>query len=223
LNTADARARMVERQIARRGITDPKILDAMRAVPREEFVPPHMREQAYDDRALPIGGGQTISQPYVVALMAEALQLSPGDRVLEVGVGSGYAAAVLGQVASEVFGIERHEALARAAAARLDAPAYANVRVVAGDGTLGWPDEAPFDAILVSAGGPEVPPALLEQLVDGGRLVIPVGEEGAAQDLLKIVREGPGRHREESLGKVQFVPLIGDRGWREEDRPPGTP
>jgi protein-L-isoaspartate(D-aspartate) O-methyltransferase len=154
--------------------------------------------------------------------MAEALQLSPGDRVLEVGVGSGYAAAVLGQVASEVFGIERHEALARAAAERLDAPAYANVRVVAGDGTLGWPDEAPFDAILVSAGGPEVPPALLEQLVDGGRLVIPVGEEGAAQDLLKIVREGPGGYREESLGKVQFVPLIGDRGWREEDRQSGT-
>lgn len=222
MNTFEARARMVERQIARRGIADPKVLDAMRAVPREDFVPAHLRAEAYEDRALPIGGGQTISQPYVVALMAEALQLTPGDRVLEVGVGSGYAAAILGQVASEVFGIERHEELARAAADRLDSPAYANVRVVAGDGTLGWPEKAPFEAILVSAGGPEVPPALLEQLVDGGRLAIPVGEEGAAQNLLKIVREGPGRYREESLGKVQFVPLIGDRGWREEDPPFGT-
>ena len=206
---------MVERQIARRGIADPLVLEAMRTVPREPFVPEHLGAEAYADRALPIDEGQTISQPYVVALMAEALELSPSDRVLEVGVGSGYAAAILGHIAREVVGIERHEALARAARDRLRAQGHANVRVVVGDGTLGWPTEAPFDAILVSAGGPEVPRALLDQLVDGGRLVIPVGEPGAVQDLLKIVREGDGRYREESLGKVQFVPLIGDQGWQD--------
>jgi protein-L-isoaspartate(D-aspartate) O-methyltransferase len=220
--SAEARARMVERQIARRGVADPRVLEAMRTVPREPFVPEHLRVEAYEDRALPIGEGQTISQPYVVALMLEALELSPDDRVLEVGVGSGYAAALLGHLTREVFGIERQEALARAAAARLAAPEYANVHVVAGDGTLGWPEKAPFDGILVSAGGPEVPSALLEQLVDGGRLVMPVGDEGEAQELLKIVREGPGRLREESLGKVQFVPLIWDQGWHEDDGSSGT-
>jgi protein-L-isoaspartate(D-aspartate) O-methyltransferase len=222
MNHAAARNRMVERQIERRGIADPRVLEAMRTVPREHFVPELHRSEAYEDRPLPIGEGQTISQPYVVALMAEALGLEPGGKVLEVGAGSGYAAAVLGQLAGEVFAIERHEALARAAAARMAELGYENVHVVAGDGTLGWPKEAPFDAILVSAGGPEVPKALLDQLAEGGRLVIPVGDGNREQELIKVVREGPGLHREESLGRVQFVPLIGEQGWRDGDPPSGT-
>lgn len=199
---------MVDRQLARRGIRNPAVLDAMRAVPREAFVPEVSRHEAYEDRPLPIGEGQTISQPYVVALMIEALSLDTDDRVLEVGAGSGYAAAVLGRIARDVYAIERHASLARVASERMDQFGYDNVRVTAGDGTLGWPEEAPFDAILVSAGGPEVPGPLLDQLVSGGRLVIPLGEPWQDQELVRLERQAGGAVVRESLGHVRFVPLI---------------
>jgi protein-L-isoaspartate(D-aspartate) O-methyltransferase len=208
----EARARMVEQQIRARGITDPSVLEAMRDVPREAFVPPAQAPYAFEDGPLPIGEGQTISQPFIVALMAEALRLRPTDRALEVGAGSGYAAAVLARLASEVWAIERHAPLARAAEERLAALAIGNVRIVQGDGTLGLPAEAPFDAILVSAGGPRVPEALKAQLAPGGRLVIPVGPEGGPQDLRRVTRVGEG-WTEESLGGVRFVPLIGAQGF----------
>lgn len=199
---------MVDRHIEARGIRDPLVLDAMRTVPRERFVPEEARHEAYADRPLPIGEGQTISQPYVVALMVEALGVRPTDRVLEVGVGSGYASAVLGRIAREVFGVERHASLARVAADRLASLGHANVHVQHADGTLGWPEHAPFDAILVSAGGPRVPEALLEQLAPGGRLVIPVGDPQRDQELLRIERSMEGTLSRESLGRVQFVPLV---------------
>lgn len=204
-----ARARMVERQIAARGIRDPRVLAALQAIPREEFVAPHLVDWAYEDHPLPIPEGQTISQPYVVALMAEALEIGPGDRVLEVGAGSGYAAAVLARLAGEVFAVERHESLAREAAERLARLGFANVRVTAGDGTRGWPEHAPYRGIAVAAGGPEVPPALLDQLALGGRLVIPVGPP-AHQDLVLVERGPDGAFRRESLGEVRFVPLVSD-------------
>ncbi|MEX2472836.1 MAG: protein-L-isoaspartate(D-aspartate) O-methyltransferase [Gemmatimonadota bacterium] len=207
---ATQRARMVDRQLARRGIRNPAVLDAMGTVPREAFVPEVSRHEAYEDRPLPIGEGQTISQPYVVALMIEALSLDADDRVLEVGAGSGYAAAVLGRIAREVYAIERHASLARAASERMGQLGYDNVRVTAGDGTLGWPEEAPFDAILVSAGGPEVPEPLLDQLAPGGRLVIPLGEPWKDQELVRLERQAGGAVARESLGHVRFVPLIGE-------------
>lgn len=207
---ATQRARMVDRQLARRGIRNPAVLDAMGTVPREAFVPEVSRHEAYEDRPLPIGEGQTISQPYVVALMIEALSLDADDRVLEVGAGSGYAAAVLGRIAREVYAIERHASLARAASERMGQLGYDNVRVTAGDGTLGWPEEAPFDAILVSAGGPEVPEPLLDQLTPGGRLVIPLGEPWKDQELVRLERQAGGAVARESLGHVRFVPLIGE-------------
>lgn len=207
---AEARSQMVERQLARRGIQSRAVLDAMGTVPREAFVPEASRHEAYEDFPLPIGEGQTISQPYVVALMIEALSLEANARVLEVGAGSGYAAAVLGQIAQDVYAIERHGALARAASERMHALGYDNVRVKGGDGTLGWPEEAPFDAILVSAGGPEVPAPLLEQLVPGGRLVIPLGDPMQDQELVRLERRAEGAVVRESLGHVRFVPLIGE-------------
>jgi protein-L-isoaspartate(D-aspartate) O-methyltransferase len=207
---AAQRARMVERQLARRGIRSPAVLGAMGAVPREAFVPDTSLDEAYEDRPLPIGEGQTISQPYVVALMIEALSLGPADRVLEVGAGSGYAAAVLGRIAREVFAIERHASLARAASERMRRLGYDNVRVRAGDGTLGWPEEAPFDGILVSAGGPDVPEPLLDQLVPGGRLVIPLGDPRKDQELVRLERRADGTLARESLGHVRFVPLIAE-------------
>lgn len=210
---AEARERMVQHQLVRRGIRDPSVLDAMRTVPRERFVPDDVRAEAYEDRPLPIGEGQTISQPYIVAVMAEALSLEPDDRVLEVGAGSGYAAAVLGHIAREVFAVERHESLARVAAERVAELGYENVHVTAGDGTLGLPDEAPFDAMLVSAGGPDVPPPLLDQLAEGGRIVIPVGDGRGEQELVRMVRNERGAFDRTSLGRVQFVPLIGSEGW----------
>src|SRR3979411_1291260 len=171
------RNRMVDVQIARRGVRDRDVLDAMRRVPREAFVESGFEEFAYEDAPLPIGEGQTISQPYIVALMIEAAELKPGDRVLEVGTGSGYAAAVVSQIAARVYAIERHAELVDAAKRRLEKLGYTNVELRVGDGTRGWPEAAPFDAILVAAGGPEVPAALKEQLALGGRLVIPVGED----------------------------------------------
>jgi protein-L-isoaspartate(D-aspartate) O-methyltransferase len=210
------RERMVREQIAARGVRDRAVLDAMRSVPREAFLPPKLAEFAYADTPLPIERGQTISQPYIVAVMAEALRLTPADRVLEIGTGSGYAAAVLGRIAREVYTIERHEELASLAARRLEALGYRNVHVRHGDGTLGWPEHAPFDAIVVAAGGPKVPPALREQLSVGGRLVIPVGEERDLQKLLRVTRLADGTFVEEDLGGVRFVPLIGAEGWAGE-------
>ncbi len=216
LDLSRMRERMVDAQLARRGIRDRYVLKAMRRVPREAFVAPGLEEFAYEDAPLPIAEEQTISQPYVVALMIAAASVRPGDRVLEVGAGSGYAAAVLSQIANAVFAIERHASLALAARQRLRRLGYDNVEVRAGDGTLGWPEAAPFDAILVSAGGPTVPEKLKQQLAIGGRLLIPVGT-AEGQDLLKITRTGEAAFAEEKLGPVMFVPLIGEVGWPEPD------
>ena len=207
------RHEMVDRQIAARGIRDDRLLQAMRSVPREYFVAEEMVEFAHEDSALPIEARQTISQPYIVALMIEALRLEPHDRVLEVGAGSGYAAAVLGQLAEEIFAIERHRSLAEAAQRTLERLGYDNVHVFHGDGTLGWEDEAPFDAILVSAGGAQVPTALKEQLAPGGRMVMPVGEHGQVQELRLFEKGVQGELAERSLGAVRSFPSSG--AWRE--------
>lgn len=206
------RARMVRRQIARRGIVDRRVLDALSSVPREAFVAPHLASSAYDDGPLPIGDGQTISQPYIVAFTTEALQLGPDARVLDVGTGSGYAAAVLSRVAREVYGIERVESLCRSARTRLAELGYTNVHVRCGDGTLGWPEHAPYDGIAVAAVGPRPPPALLEQLAVGGRLVMPIGPDGD-QTLVRLTRTGATSYEQEPLVGVRFVPLIGAQGF----------
>ena len=213
------RESMVDRQIAARGIQDERVLAALRTVPREAFVPEMLQEFTYDDAPLPIEEGQTISQPYIVAVMIEALGLKPQDRVLEVGAGSGYASAVLSRCAAEVFAIEFHAVLANLASERMRELGYRNVRIQQGDGTLGWPAHAPFDAILVSAGGPAVPQSLLQQLRIGGRLVIPVGDEPRTQELLRIVRTGEHEFDRKSLGRVQFVPLVGTEGWSLDGMP----
>jgi protein-L-isoaspartate(D-aspartate) O-methyltransferase len=218
-NQQAEREKMVETQIAARGVRDPAALAAMRSVPREAFVPPELAEFAYQDTPLPIESEQTISQPYIVALMAAALELGPGDRVLEIGTGSGYAAAVLSRMAREVYTVERHEELAGIASRRLRDLGFDNVSVLHSDGTLGWSERAPYDAIVVAAGGPKVPPSLLDQLAVGGRLVIPVGEE-KAQTLVRIRRGLDGQLSEENLGAVRFVPLIGAEGWEVEERAP---
>jgi protein-L-isoaspartate(D-aspartate) O-methyltransferase len=204
--------RMVEHDIVGRGMRDGRVLAAMRAVPRHRFVPAGMSDSAYDDCPLPIGEGQTISQPYIVALMAEALDLTPTDRVLEIGTGSGYAAAVLGQLAAEVWSVERIDVLAERARHVLRELGCLNVHVVVGDGTLGWPAAAPFDAIVVTAGGPRVPEALLAQLTDGGRLVMPVGGSPLAQTLVRVTHTVDA-DVEDHLGGVCFVPLLGEQGW----------
>jgi protein-L-isoaspartate(D-aspartate) O-methyltransferase len=209
------RARMVERQIARRGVSDARVLDAMRQVPREAFVAPGFEEFAYEDSPLPIAEGQTISQPYIVALMIEAAEVKPGDWVLEVGTGSGYAAAVPSRIAAKVYTVERHGALAEAAKRRFARLGYRNIEVRHGDGTLGWPEVAPFDAIIVTAGGPEIPETLRNQLKVDGRLVIPIGVLADEQRLVKVVRDGEHAFHEEDLGAVRFVPLIGEQGWSE--------
>jgi protein-L-isoaspartate(D-aspartate) O-methyltransferase len=214
---ADARRRMIETRIAPGGVRDPAVLAAMGRVPRERFVPDRLAPYAYEDEPLPIGEGQTISQPYIVALMTEALRLAPGDRVLEIGTGSGYAAAVLAEIAAEVYTIERLPSLAEAARRRLAALGYANVHVRCGDGTLGWPEHAPYDAIVATAGGPEVPPALLDQVAIGGRLVIPVGASPWAQRLVRVVRAAAADYGYEDLGGVAFVPLIGAQGWADAE------
>ncbi len=205
---AAARAHMLAHDLRGRGLTDPRVLAAMAAVPRERFVPADAIAGAYADRPLPIAAGQTISQPYIVALMAAALELAPGDRVLDVGTGSGYAAAVFAELvgAASVWSIERHAELADAARATLAAAGYP-VEVRCGDGTRGWPERAPFDAIAVAAAAEEVPAALLDQLAVGGRLVMPVGPPGL-QTLVRLTREGPARLRQDDLGPVTFVPLI---------------
>jgi len=211
------RARMVERQIAQRGISDPRVLAALASVPREAFVSQDLAPFAYDDGPLPIGDGQTISQPYIVAFTAEALQLTAKDRVLDIGTGSGYAAAVLSRLAREVYSVERVDALCRSASERLGELGYDNVQVRCGDGTLGWPEHAPFDAIAVAAVGPRPPPALLEQLVIGGRLVMPIGPDGS-QTLMRLTRTSLSGYSEEPLVDVRFVPLIGEQGFARRPR-----
>ena len=215
-DTEARRLHMVERQVAARGIRDPAVLDAMRAVPREAFVSEELAEFAYQDSPLPILEGQTISQPYMVALMADALELGPDDRVLDVGTGSGYAAAILSRIVSEVYTVERHGSLAESARRRLASLGYDNVRVLHGDGSRGWPEHAPYDAIAVAAGGPEVPRPLLEQLAIGGRLVLPVGPTPRLQELIRVVRRSDDEYARQNLGGVRFVPLIGEAGWKEE-------
>lgn len=213
------RRSMVEHQIRGRGITAPAVVKAMEAVPREALVPPDLAGSAYDDCPLPIGAGQTISQPYVVALMAAALDLGPGERVLEIGTGSGYAAAVLAEIAGQVYTIERHPELADAARRRLAELGFDNIEVRCGDGTLGWPEHAPYQGITVAAGGPELPRPLLEQLAIGGRLVMPLGGP-RMQELVRATRTGPDDFECETFGRVQFVPLIGHAGWSESAAPP---
>lgn len=209
---------MVDRYIRARGVRDDRVLTAISSVPRESFLPSELAEFAYEDRPLPIEAGQTISQPYIVALMIEALQLTGDEDVLEVGTGSGYAAAVLARVARRVFTIERHTELAESARARLAELGFANTLVKCGDGTLGWPEHAPYGAIVVAAGGPDLPRALLDQLAIGGRLVMPVGTS-RAQDLVRVTRTGASEYHREDLGPVVFVPLIGEHGWSESDDP----
>ncbi len=205
---------LVRHSVAARGIVDARVLEAMSSVRREQFVPPESRGLAYYDRPLPIEAGQTISQPFIVALMAEAAAVEPTDRVLEVGAGSGYGAAVLGCLAREVWTIERHPELVALARQHLESEGMTNVHVIEGDGTLGWPDAGPYDAIVVTAGGPRVPVALLAQLAQGGRLVMPVGDERKGQDLVRVTRQGD-KFIEDELGAVRFVPLIGEQGWRQ--------
>jgi protein-L-isoaspartate(D-aspartate) O-methyltransferase len=209
----EARDRMVDAQIAARGIRDPAVLDAMRSVPREQFVPESLRESAYEDGALPIGEGQTISQPYVVAEMTQAARPQPGDRALEIGTGSGYAAAVLATIVAEVFTVERLPGLAESARRRLADLGYHNVHVLHANGTLGWPEHAPYDVVVVTAGGPRVPPALLDQLAVGGRLVMPVGVTPRFQQLVRVIKTGPDSYEHQDLEGVAFVPLIGEQGW----------
>jgi protein-L-isoaspartate(D-aspartate) O-methyltransferase len=206
-----ARRDMVARQIRDRGISSPRVLDALACVPRHLFIPPGRAPEAYADEPLPIGEGQTISQPFMVAAMAEALSLEGHERVLEIGAGSGYQAAVLSLLAREVTAVEVLPGLASSARERLMRLGYTNVRVEEGDGSLGWPPAAPYDAILVTAGAPSVPPPLLAQLVESGRLVIPVGGS-EQQDLLRIVKAG-GETSHERLYACRFVPLVGRHGW----------
>lgn len=212
LSHESRRQRMVSDQLRRRDITDPHVLAAFGTVARELFVPPDLSGQAYDDSPLPIGAGQTISQPYVVAITAQALQLQGHERVLEIGTGSGYAAAILGTLAREVETVERIEDLAYAAAERLALLGFTNVHVHRGDGTLGWPPGAPYEAIAVAAGAPRPPRSLLDQLAVGGRMVLPHGDADH-QRLVRILRRTPERLEEEDLGEVRFVPLLGAEGW----------
>jgi protein-L-isoaspartate(D-aspartate) O-methyltransferase len=200
------RQRMVESQLRKRGITDERVIDAMSRVPRHEFAPERYRDQAYEDHPLPIGEGQTISQPYIVALMLEALAVAPSDRVLEVGTGSGYVTALLAELAVQVFSIERHAALANASRELLARLGYTNVKVIVGDGSHGYRDAAPYDAIIVSAAAPELPPALLAQLAEGGRMIIPVGREDSQQ--LQLIRMRNGLPQTTLRELCRFVPLV---------------
>ena len=205
--------RMVSEHLVARGIRDAAVLRAMREVPREAFLPPEMERFAYEDGPLPIEEGQTISQPYIVAYMIEALELRGEERVLEIGTGSGYAAAVLSRCAAEVFTVERIAPLAQSARQRLETLGYRNVQLLLGDGTMGWKEHAPYHAIVVTAGAPDVPAELQEQLAPGGRLVIPVGSTPHLQNLVRVRRLPQGEFRREELCAVRFVPLIGEQGW----------
>ena len=207
------RSAMVEDHIAARGIRSALVLDAMKTVPREAFVPDHLREIAYRDAPLPIAEEQTISQPYIVALMTEALMLEGGEKVLEIGTGSGYAAAVLAQIAGEVYTVERIRQLSDTASKLLSELGYSNVRVQHSDGTRGWEEHAPYDAIVVTAGGPEVPESLKSQLKIGGRLVIPVGSSRRLQELVRVTRVSENQYETEVITDVRFVPLVGEQGW----------
>ena len=209
-----SRKRMVSEQLVSKGINDKRVLAAMLKVPRHLFVEEGLWHQAYGDFPLPIGEGQTISQPYIVALMTEALHLTGGERVLEIGTGSGYQTAILAELTPSVFSIERINTMAARARKVLDALGYAHVLIRIGDGTRGWAEEAPFTAIIVTAGAPEIPTSLVEQLAVGGRLVIPVGDE-FSQNLLSVTKKEKG-FREDNLGGVRFVKLIGDLGWKAD-------
>lgn len=210
---ATLRERMVDRQIAARGLDDPALLAAFRAVPREDFISGDYADHAYQDSPLPIESGQTISQPYIVALTIHAAGIKAGDKVLEVGAGSGYAAAVIGQIAKEVIAIERHHELVELARLRMRRLGYDNIRIVEGDGTLGWPEEAPFDAIVAAASGSHIPQSWIAQLKPGGRIVIPIGGPHEAQTLVKVTKQDDGSLKQEDLGGVRFVPLIGAEGF----------
>ena len=206
---------MVDRQIRRRGLTNNDVLAAMRAVPREAFVPDTLRQFAYEDSPLPIEAGQSISQPFVVAMMIDLAEISRGGTVLEIGAGSGYAAAVAGRIAEKVHAIERHAELAAQARERMEALGYGNVEIHVGDGTRGLPEHAPFDAVIVSAGSPAIPQTLKEQLEIGGVLVMPVGDRHR-QQLVRVRRLGANHYDEEGMGFVAFVPMVGEQGWPEE-------
>jgi protein-L-isoaspartate(D-aspartate) O-methyltransferase len=210
---AAARNYMVDRQLAARGISDPRVLAAMRKVPRHRFIPESLWDQAYNDYPLPIGEEQTISQPYIVALMTEALELQETDRVLEIGTGSGYQAAILAELVAQVFSIDRMASLTAQAQEVLDSLGYKNIHLRVGDGTLGWPEESPFEGIIVTAGAPQVPRPLVEQLALGGRLVIPVGDQFS--QTLTVVRKTKEGVKYEYHGGCRFVRLIGQHGWQE--------
>jgi protein-L-isoaspartate(D-aspartate) O-methyltransferase len=212
------RERMVHDQLVRRGVHDERVLDAMRQVAREAFVPEGLRGAAYSDEPLAIGEGQTISQPYIVAAMTEALDLQGDENVLEIGTGSGYAAAVLAHIARAVHTIERIPSLARRARETLHRLGYDSVQVIEGDGTLGWNDAAPYDAIVATAEGPRIPPSLRAQLRPGGRLVMPVTDRDCGQALVRMIRGDDGEDRVQSIQPVQFVPLIGAEGWADDNR-----
>ena len=207
---SNLRERMVESQLRARGISDERALSAMRKVPRHEFAPERYRSQAYEDHPLPIAQGQTISQPYIVAIMLEALRLAPTDRVLEVGTGSGYVTALLSEMTAEVVSIERHAALADAARDLLRCLGYTNARVITGDGSRGFPESAPYDAIMVSAAAAQLPPQLVEQLAEGGRMIIPVGYDDEQQ--LQLIEKHDGQVRTRFRELCRFVPLVLDRG-----------
>ena len=213
IDFATLRERMVDRQIAARGLDDPALLAAFRAVPREDFVSGDYADYAYQDSPLPIESGQTISQPYIVALTIYAAGIQAGGKILEVGGGSGYAAAVMGQIADEVIAVERHRELVELAQLRMRRLGYSNVRIVEGDGTLGWPEEAPFDAIVAAASGSHVPQSWIDQLKPGGRIVTPIGGPHQVQTLVKITKNDDGSLGHEDLGGVRFVPLIGAEGF----------
>jgi protein-L-isoaspartate(D-aspartate) O-methyltransferase len=210
------REAMIDRQLKRRGITEPMILDAFREVPREAFIAGNNVHLAYGDHPLPIEAGQTISQPYIVALMIQAAGIGLRDKVLEVGAGSGYAAAVISRIAGKVIAIERQHELVEVARERLQRLGYDNVEIVEGDGTRGWRDGAPYDAILAAASGSHVPRPLVEQLAPGGRIVMPVGDPGWVQQLVKVTKNDDGTLVQQDLGGVRFVPLIGEEGWKDD-------
>jgi len=214
INFEELRNEMVEEQLIKRGIDDDLVLQAFRKVKREKFVPEKNKKYAYEDGAQLISAGQTISQPYIVAVMIEALEIKESDKVLEIGTGSGYAAALLAEIAAEVYTIERIEELAVKARKLLNNLGYQNIKVKLGDGSLGWEEYADYDAILVSAAAPYVPEKLIEQLAIGGKIVIPVGKRNKVQQLKRLTKKSNGKLKEEELEYVRFVPLIGEDSWR---------